>query len=214
MSMSPEGTPWDEYFAKYSIGRAATKAEAEETDDATFELIETRLPLGDLNGTQKRIWGEAEKAGFELQGYASLVHFYDKVQKTDGKTANAGDITKPAHDYRNTFIGGHVQKLKLRFKLAWLENGFTAFVWDPVGRYMYANSRAEDERETHWIIRGSNEFEAWLDEWREMLTGDSRRLEKEREEARKQQRRDALYQDYLDHQNRVGKYADEMKEAA
>jgi hypothetical protein len=216
MSLSPEGTEWDVYYAKYGIGRAGAKAkvEAEDADEAKFELVETGLPLGNLESTAARIWAQAELAGFELQGYSSLVHFHDVVQKNDGKKAQAGDVTKAAHDYRNIFIGGHVTKLKLRFHLAWLESGFTAFVWDPVGRYMYANSRAEDERQTHWVIRGSKEFEVWLDEWREMLTGDSKRLEKERLEERRQAKRDALYQDYLDHQNRVGKYADEREEAA
>lgn len=216
MSLSPEGTAWEAYFEKYGMKGTGAKAQAdqEESDDAPFELIATAEPVGELSATQQRIWDEAVKAGFEVQGYSSLVHFHDKIQKTDGKTANAGDITKPAHDFRNIFIGGHVAKMKLRFHASWLESGFTAFVWDPVGRYMYANSRAEDERETHWVIRGSQEFEAWVDEWREMLTGDSRRLDKKRKEDAKQARRDALYQDYMDHQNRVGKYADEMQEAA
>ncbi|MBT2484839.1 MULTISPECIES: hypothetical protein [unclassified Microbacterium] len=216
MSLSPEGTAWDAYFEKYGMKGTGAKAKADqdESDETKFDLLETRLPLGELTGTQARIWSEAEQAGFELQGYSSLVHFYDKVQKTNGKTANAGDITKPAHDFRNIFIGGHLAKMKLRFHASWLESGFTAFVWDPVGRYMYANSRAEDERETHWVIRGSQEFELWIDEWRERFTGDSRRLEKERAEARKQARRDAIYQDYLDYQDGVGKYADEREEAA
>ncbi|WP_217182680.1 hypothetical protein [Streptomyces sp. AC495_CC817] len=208
-------TDWAEYFKKYDQERAALNAEkSTASEEPSFTLIETKQPLGTLTDTQRRIWEQAQLAGFELEGYSSTVHFYDVVQKNDGKKAQAGDITKAAHDFRNVFIGGHVFKLKLRFKLAWLESGFTAFVWDPVGRYMYANSRAEDERQTHWVIRGSNEFEQWLDEWREMLTGDSKRLEKARAEARKQERRDAIYQDYLDHQNGAGKYAPQQKEAA
>lgn len=197
-----------DFWAYYDNLLAERKAarEAAEADDKEFELLETGLPLGELSATQKRIWQEAEKAGFRMQGYESRTHHFARYQKNDGKTALAGELVRDAYDARNVFLGGYVPDSTLRFHASWLDGKFSGFVWDPIGRYMYANSQREDERETHWLVKQSTEFERWLDEWRGMLTGDSRRLEKERAEARKQAKRDAIYQDYLDHQNGEGAY--------
>lgn len=196
---APDGRTWAEYYASLKPA-----AETDDEPDEKFELLETKLPLGELTDTQKRVWSEAELAGFHMEGYAAVVHFFDKIQKKDGKTAQAGEVTKAAHDHRNIFLGGYVPDSHLRFHASWLENGFRGFVWDPIGRYMYANSMRKDERQTYWVIRGVKEFEAWLDEWREKLTGDSRRLEKERKEAaaleRKRVKQKAIYADYLEHQ--------------
>lgn len=204
---------WGDWRAYFSALNEPKTAERDEPDEP-FELLETGLPLGELPQTQARIWREAEKAKFVLEGYESRVHYLDKFQKSDGKTALAGELVKAAYDARNIFIGGYLPNSDLRFHLSWLDGTFYGFIWDPVGRYMYANSQREDERETHWVFKSSKDFEAWLDEWRELLTGDSRRLEKERAEARKQDKRDAIYQDYLDHQHGEGIYTDHMEEIA
>lgn len=205
------------YFERIRGRAPVDETEVEDEPEDKFTLLETGIPLGELSATQKRIWGDAEKAGFTMRGYESRVWFADTVQKTDGKVKKdgtqvlAGEITKPAFEARNIFLGGYVPQSALRFHASWLDGKFFGFVWDPIGRYRYANSQAADTRETYWVIRGSVEFEQWLDEWRERMTGKSRRLDKEQEEARKQAKRDAIYQDYLDHQNNEGIYT---KEAA
>lgn len=200
------GVTWGEFFEQ-----VRKPADSKDEPDEKSIVLETGIPLGELPSTAARIWREAELAGFVMEGYESRSHFFDKFQKSDGKTALAGDLVKAAYDARNIFIGGYVPDSALRFHASWLDGGFVGFVWDPVGKYMYANSRAKDERQTYWTVRLSTEFEAWLDEWRERMTGNSRRLEKERAEARKQAKRDEIYQDYLDHQNGEGIYE---KEAA
>lgn len=199
-STSPRGEDWATYFKRLNA-RVAPEGDSEEEP---VTLLETGLPLGELTTTQKRVWSEAEKAGFRLEGYGSRVHFADKIQKEDGKTALAGDVTRAAYDATNVFIGGYVPNSALRFHASWLEPSFRAFIWDPIGRYMYANSQSEDERETFWVFRGSQEFEAWLNEWRLMLTGSNRALEKQQAAeaalARKRAKQEAIYKDYLEHQ--------------
>lgn len=190
-STAPSGESWVEYFK--ALKTPLSESEDEEPEEKST-LLATGIPLGELTGTQSRIWKEAEKAGFKMEGYESLTHFAEKVQQKDGKIKAdgtqvlAGEVTKAAYDARNIFIGGHVPKSALRFHASWLDGTFRGFVWDPIGRYMYANSQAADERETYWVERKVTDFELWLDEYREMLTGDSRRLQKEAAAQRKAER--------------------------
>src|SRR5690606_15714424 len=150
------------YFEKLREERRAKRQAAAPEVEEPFTLLETKIPLGELPSTAKRIMGKAAAAGFLVEGYESRVRFADAYFKTGDRR---GELKKPAYEQRNIFLGGHVPQLRLRFYASWLGSKFSAHIHDPVGRYRYANSRQADERETYWMEKSTRAFEKWLAEW-------------------------------------------------
>jgi hypothetical protein len=150
---------WDYYDTLLIERRAAEQSEAEPPE---FELLQTRLPLGDLPSTPKRVLKKAREAGFTVEGYEARVRYHDTYLKTG---ENKGELKRAGFDQRNIFLGGHEPTLRVRFYAAWLGSKFSAHIYDPIGRFMYANSRQADERETYWMEKSSRAFETWLTEW-------------------------------------------------
>ena len=151
---------WRPYFA-------ALNAPVEEVaEEVEFTVVQTGLPLGDLPSTPKRIWRRAGEAGFTMEGNESRVVYADALYKSGEKQ---GELKKPAFIQRNIFLGGYVPGSTLRFYATWLGGKFSAHIYDPVGRFMYADSQRPDERETYWMEKSSRAFERWLADWSEML---------------------------------------------
>lgn len=158
---------WDEYFAALNApAEEPGESESEGEDEGAFEVLETGLPLGELPSTPKRVARKATEAGFTVEGYEARVQVRDTFYKTGDRK---GELKKAAFEQRNIFIGGYVPKSLLRFHAAWLGSKFSAHIWDPVGRFRYANSQQADERETYWMDTSSRSFERWIQDWGEML---------------------------------------------
>lgn len=217
---------WHQHFP----GCCLTREEAEE-ERPDFEVREAaRLAdESELTATQKRILAEARDIGFNVRVMSSTTWVFDKIQKEDGKTAKAGEVVTPEHEERHTFMGGVFPKSHLGFKADWINGKFQGSVNDPAGRMVelgmdyeamkdspsaqkWGRERnteyndGQQMRQTRWHIDGSTEFEKWLDEWRGMIKGETRAVEKARiaeekariAEGKARIRQNKIYKKYLD----------------
>lgn len=158
---------WREMIQRAKADIKGANDEAEESAAEPLQIIEACIPVGvKVASTPKRIMRNAQEAGFQLEAYGSRVAFEPTYFKTGDRK---GELKKPAFEQENLFLGGHVPGVGARFHASWLGTKFSAHVWDPVGRYRYADSRRENERETEWMEKSSRAFEQWLGEWANLL---------------------------------------------
>lgn len=108
MSLSPEGTHWDDYFAKYGIGRAAKLAEEpEEEASAEPVILRTGRVLSDqalqhLKGAPSALIKRLRPHGWEIRvGWARCfipaVRFAANSKEGSASEHNKGDVRFPAH---------------------------------------------------------------------------------------------------------------------
>lgn len=103
MSLSPEGTPWEAYFAKYSVGRAVVKADEDEAPEAVpivvleagreLTEIEMRALKGTLGGMIKRLAGHA----WEIRVGRSVAQNPAVLYATNSGDHNKGDVRYAAY---------------------------------------------------------------------------------------------------------------------
>ena len=169
--VAPGGESWVEFFRAYH--QAHNPETEDEEPEEKFEVTARGLEVDEdtLTATQKRIVKNARALGMEVRLNRATVHYFDKIQKSDGKKAMAGDVIKPAHDVENIFISALYPGSLLRFDAAWAGSPqkFTAHVSDPVGRWVQDEEMSW--RETEWMFAGVKAFEAWIKEWIEMAKG-------------------------------------------
>lgn len=181
-----------------------------------------------LSSTQKAIVLELRDIGFLVRIGRSRTWHYDTFYVSGEK---AGELKKGEHEQEHIFVAAKFPKSLLACSLSWIDGKFDSMVLDPVGKFVevwheYKQSEetvkllgperaAERQRQqqaeyndgfqhrvTRWGIDGSKEFQAWLDDWRKLIKGKSRREEKEEKAqallARKRAKQSAIYKLYLD----------------
>lgn len=181
-----------------------------------------------LTPTQKSIVLELKDIGF-LVRVGRTVTLHRETFYVSGD--RAGELKKGEHEQENIFVAAKFPKSLLACSLVWLDGKFGSSVLDPAGKFVEvwheykqseetikllgperaAQRQLEQQAEyndgfqrrvTRWDIDGSKEFQAWMDDWRKLIKGKSRREEKEEKAQalldRKRAKQSAIYKLYLD----------------
>lgn len=181
-----------------------------------------------LSSTQKAIVLELRDIGFLVRVGRSVTLHRETFYVSGDK---AGELKKGEHEQENVFVAAKFPKSLLACYAVWLDGKFGSRVLDPAGKFaelrgdytfskemrdFLTEPRAVEREEaqraeyndgyqmrvTRWDIDGSKEFQAWLDDWRKLIKGKSRREEKEEKAQalldRKRAKQSAIYKLYLD----------------
>lgn len=153
----------------------------EEEEAEPFTVLESGIPLteSDLSATQKDILNQARMCGFSTRVYGARILFAPVYQKTTTEKTEAGTMTSPEKEVLAVFIDAKFPASVLAFRAGWADRAlkFNSSVSDPVGQYLEITC-GDKFRQVQWSIRGSKLFQAWLDQWRLMLTGVNKAAEK------------------------------------